>query len=140
MTGVARLRPSRHAAVLSLGLVYFAAIFTLAFGLGVARALVVAPRLGETAGVLLEIPVLLIASWLFARHLVRRRTLAFIDRATIGAVAFALTMISEALLAQALRGQALAEWGGELATPLGLVGLGGQLGFALMPLLAGDRE
>jgi hypothetical protein len=39
-----------------------------------------------------------------------------------------------------IRGQGLAEWVSDLATPLGLVGLAGQLGFAMMPLLAGDRK
>jgi hypothetical protein len=136
----ARLPLSRRASVLAIGFVYFAAIFTLAFALGVARTLILAPRLGATAGVFLEIPILLIASWLLARQLVRHRSFAFVDRAAIGAIAFALTMVSEAVLAGAIRGQSLAEWVRDLATPLGLVGLCGQLGFAMMPLLAGARK
>lgn len=136
----ARLRPSRHKAFLATGFVYFAGIFSLAFALGALRALVVAPRLGASVAVFLEIPVLLIASWLFARHLVRHQSLTLIDGAAIGAIAFALTMISEAVLAQVMRGQSLAEWGRELATPLGLVGLGGQLGFAVMPSVARENR
>jgi hypothetical protein len=136
----ARLPLPRHGAALATAFIYFAAIFTLAFVLGVARTLVVAPRLGATAGVLLEIPVLWIASWLLARRLVWKRSFAFFDLAAIGAVAFALTMATEAALSELIRGQALSEWASDLATPLGLVGLGGQLGFAILPLLARGRK
>lgn len=136
----ARLPLPRPGAALAIGCIYFAGIFTLAFALGVARTVFVAPRLGAAAGVLLEIPVVLIASWLLARRLVRQRSLAFVDLAAIGAIALALTMVSEAALAGVIRGQGLAEWATDLATPLGLVGLAGQLGFAMMPLLAGGRK
>ena len=49
-------------------------------------------------------------------------------------------MVSEAVLAGLLRGQSVAQWAGEVATPLGLVGLAGQLGFAAMPLFVARRS
>ena len=53
----------------------------------------------------------------------------------MGATAILLTMASEAALAGELRGQAVSEWATDLVTPLGLVGLMGQLMFGAMPLL-----
>ena len=63
------------AAAYFAGLLCFALIFTLAFVMRVARVLVVAPRLGPTAAVLLEVPILVVASWIVARRLLRNRPL-----------------------------------------------------------------
>lgn len=120
--------------------VYFVAIFALAFVLGVARTLIVAPATGETAAVLLEIPVVLAASWVVARRLLRGRGFALGQRGVMGGVAFALLMVTEAALAGVLRGQSVGQWAQDLATPLGLMGLAGQIGFAAMPALAGRER
>lgn len=114
-------------------------IFALAFALGVARALVIAPRLGETRAVLIEVPVLVVVSWAIARRMRGLPTFSVAQRSVMGATAFALTMACEAALAQALRGQTLAAWSQSLATPLGLLGLAGQVAFAAMPILIGCR-
>ena len=124
-------------AVITAGLVYFLLIFSLAFVMGVVRALVVAPRLGETTGVFLEIPILLIVSWLVARRLVRNRSFSVAQLISVGAIALVMTMISEAMLANLIRSQSTVQWATELLTPLGLVGLAGQLGFAITPYFAG---
>ena len=121
------------------GLLYFAVIFTFAFAMGIARALVVAPRLGPTAAVLLEVPILVAASWIVARRLLRNRSLTLAHRATMGGTAFALTMASEAALAAILRGQSMADWAASVTSPLGLVGLAGQFVFAAMPFFVGGR-
>lgn len=128
------------AAAYVTGLLYFLLVFTFAFATGVAKVLVVAPRLGLTAAVLLEVPLLVVASWIVARRLLRNRPLTLPQRAAMGAIAFALTMVSEAALAAIMRGQGLAEWAAAVATPLGLVGLSGQLAFAAMPIFAGHRR
>jgi hypothetical protein len=119
------------------GLLYFAAVFTFAFAMGIARVLVVAPRLGPTAAVLLEVPILVVASWIVARRLLRNRSLTLPQRATMGATAFTLTMASEAALSVIMRGQSVTEWAGAVATPLGLAGLVGQVVFAAMPIFVG---
>ena len=105
--------------------------------MGIARGLVVAPRLGETSAVLLEIPVLLAFSWFIARRLVRKHIFTVQHLVSIGTIAFMLTMICEAGLADLIRGQSVAQWAMDLIKPLGLAGLAGQLGFALMPTLVG---
>ncbi len=125
--------------VVFTGIVYFAAVFAFAFAMGVARTLVVAPRLGATVAVLLELPLVLGASWLVVRRLLRNRHFRLSQRAAVGVIAFVLLMVSEALLAGVLRGQSLGEWALDLVTPLGLIGLAGQVGFAAMPVLVGKN-
>jgi len=127
----------RQIVVILTGLVYFLIIFAFAFAMGVGRALVVAPRLGETAAVLLEIPILVIASSFVARRITSDRFFTLGQLLSIAAIAFTLTMVSEALLADVIRGQSIPQWASALATPLGLVGLGGQLISAMMPTLRG---
>lgn len=128
------------AAACLTGLLYFAAIFTFAFAMGIARVLFVAPRLGPTAAVLLEVPILVLASWIFARRLLRNRSLTLSHRAVMGATAFTLTMASEAALSAIMRGQSVIDWAAAVATPLGLVGLVGQVAFAAMPIFVGHSR
>lgn len=122
------------------GLIYFAAIFTFAFVMGIARVLVIAPRLGTTAAVLLEVPILIAASWVVARRLLRDRSFVLHERAAMGAIAFTLTMASEAVLSRVMREESIIEWAASLVTPLGLIGLAGQVAFAAMPVLAGHSR
>jgi hypothetical protein len=122
------------------GLLYFLAIFAFAFAMGVMRELVVAPRIGSTAAVLVEVPILLMASMFVARRLLRTRSLTLGQRAVMGMTAFTLTMASEAALSVILRGQSVADWAGTLATPLGLVGLLGQVIFATLPMFVGQSS
>lgn len=124
-------------AVIRKALVYFATVFAIAFVLGVIRTLFVAPRIGAAAAVGIELPIILCASWLIARRLLRDRPYSLGERIGIGALAFALLMISEATLSVVMRGESVAFWAASLFTPLGLLGLGGQIGFALMPILVG---
>lgn len=130
---------SKLTALLITAAVYFAIVFSFAFVMGIARGLVVAPRIGEAAAVFLEIPALLAVSWFVSRRLVRNRSFTVWQLFLIGAIAFALTMICEAGLADLIRGQSLAQWATDLIKPLGFVGLAGQIGFAFMPALVGRR-
>ncbi|UTP38255.1 hypothetical protein M9M90_13635 [Phenylobacterium sp. LH3H17] len=125
------------AAACLTGLTYFALVFSLAFATGAARVLVVAPRLGPTAAVLLEVPLIILASWAIARRLLRDRDFTRAQRLAVGATAFTLTMAAEAGLARIMQGQSLGDWAMTVATPIGLVGLAGQTAFAAMPLLVG---
>ena len=118
-----------------MGLRYYAIVFGLAFAMGVARTLVIAPRLGATVAVLLEVPLIVAASWVTVRHLLRHCALTFPQSAAMGAVAFTLTMGSEVILARLLRGQSVIAWAADVMTPLGLIGLAGQIAFAVMPVL-----
>ena len=123
--------------VITKGTLYFAAVFAFAFVMGIARTLIVAPRIGATAAVCIEIPIILIASWFVARRLLRDRFFSLGQRMIIGAIAFVLTMASEAALSTVLPGASASVWAACLVTPLGLLGLAGQIGFAIIPIFAG---
>jgi hypothetical protein len=119
---------------------YWSAIFALGFVLGTLRVLWIAPGIGESRAVLLELPVMLAASWLAARWLVRRFGIASAGQAAaMGALAFALLMASEALLALLL-GTRLWEWLCAMTRIPGAIGLAGQVLFGVMPVVAGPAR
>ena len=88
-------RVSRQVNVVLTAALYFASVFAFAFVMGVARVLVVAPRLGQTIAVVVEVPIVLLVSWVVARHLIRDRLFGLADRVALGSIALALTMASE---------------------------------------------
>lgn len=106
--------------------------------LGTIRVLVIAPALrSETVAVILELPLMLLASWFAARRLVARHApMPLKARLAMGGLAFALLMGAEAVLAVSAFGQTVSEWAASLSALPGIIGLAGQLGFALMPALA----
>jgi len=124
-----------HAAL--AGAVYFLVVYVVGFVLGAARVLLVTPRLGATAAVLVELPVMLTASWIVCRLIVRRMAVAPRPsaRLAMGASAFILLMLAETALGMAAFGQTLATQIASLRQIAGLIGLGGQMMFALLPLI-----
>lgn len=118
---------------------YFAIVFAIGFVLGAIRTLAVAPRIGATAAVLIELPFILGASWLVATRIARRTHPTPAAALGMGALAFLLLMAAEALLAVTLANQSLAEWSAALFRTPGWIGLTGQLAFSLFPLLASLR-
>lgn len=126
--------------ILPAALGYLAMIFALGFVLGSARVLWIAPWLGPTGAVVLELPVILTASWLAARAWVVPRLASPAEALATGAVAFVLLMGLEASLASIAFGQPPGEWFGTLAHLPGSLGLAGQAMFGLMPALAFRRQ
>ena len=121
-------------------LAYWACIFALGFILGTLRVLLLAPAIGEFAAVIAELPVMLIASWLAARWLVVRLAIkGAIPALSMGALAFVLLIGSEAVLFRLLTDSGPGQWIEGMITPPGLVGLAGQVAFALFPSLVGSR-
>ncbi|TDK42344.1 hypothetical protein [Antarcticimicrobium luteum] len=124
------------------GALYFLVLFACGFVLGTLRTLVLMPAFGPVTAVALELPVMLVLSWVVAGRLTRgRAALAGArPRLTMGASALALLLAAECLLAVTLFGQSPAGWLAAMATPHGALGLAGQLAFGLIPwlrLLAG---
>lgn len=113
---------------------YWAVVFTLGFVLGTVRVLWLAPQVGLMPATALELPVMLAASWLASGWLVRRFGLAGAREAlAAGLAAFALLMVAECALAVTMMGQTPAQWLAGLRQPHALLGLAGQIVFALMP-------
>lgn len=129
------------ARLIGAGFVYFAVIFALGFMLGTVRTLFLTPALGEFGAVLLELPVMLAASWIACGVIVRRLkpAPARFQRAVMGAAAFTFLMSAEIALAllvfASTPAQLLAGW----AAPAGMAGLVGQFAFAVFPILVKGR-
>jgi hypothetical protein len=119
---------------------YFGTVFVVAFAAGALRTLLVAPRLGEVPAVLIEVPLILMVSWVFAGRVLRRWPVAVGGAPALlamGAIAFSVLMAAEAGLATLAFGRPFEVWLDGLTTPAGLTGLAGQIGFALIPWLRG---
>lgn len=120
--------------IASAAAAYWAAVFALGFVLGTIRVLWVIPLVGLLPATLIELPLILGGSWLASGWLVRRFALERQGEAlAVGALAFAILMLAECALAGMLSGQTPAQWLAGLRQPHALVGLAGQVVFALMP-------
>ena len=108
--------------------------FGFGFVFGVMRTMLVAPAIGAFAAVAIETPLMLAACTPLARWCLRRWAITRpSDAALMGLMAFAVLMVCEVLLGLAL-GQNLPVMLPAIARPAGLLGLAGQIGFALLPL------
>lgn len=115
------------------GLAYGLIGFALGFVFGVVRTLFVAPAIGAFAAVALETPLMLVASlplagWCLHHWQVARPAYALVS----GLVGFAALVVCEVLLGLAL-GQTVQGILAGMARPPGMLGLAGQIVFALLP-------
>lgn len=127
-------------AALWAGFVYWAIAFSAGFVLGTLRELLVRPRLGETAAVIIELPIMLAISFVGARWTVRRFGVPdrAADRLIMGALAFGLLMLAETLVGIALFGRTPSQQAESYRNLPNLIGLLGQIAFALFPLVVGS--
>jgi hypothetical protein len=121
------------------GIVYFALVFALGFVLGTVRTLFVqdAPSGGRLLGVLIELPIMLGASWFLCRYVIRRYAVAstVAARAAMSGLAFALLMFAELVGSALLFGRSPVEHFALYKDASGALGLAAQIAFALMPLV-----
>jgi hypothetical protein len=122
-------------AAVPAGVLYFAIVFAVGFALGTLRVTQVAPVLGEVGATVLEVPLMLVASWLACAWLVGSfrvpRTGA--ARLRMGGIAFVLLIAAEFLLGVAVFGRTVPQLVAAWSTPSGLIGLAAQAVFALIP-------
>lgn len=119
------------------GIVYFVGVFTLGFLFGGIRLMLLQPRLGELLSVVIEVPVMLFFCWIICiRAILLFKIPAYWpQRLCMGMVAFLLLLIAEFALFSGMSGYQPAVYLQSFATLPGAVGLGGQIAFALFPLL-----
>lgn len=118
----------------SAAIAYWAVVFALGFLLGTIRVLWLVPQVGLTPATLMELPVMLTASWFAAGWLLQRFAIVHErDALAMGVIAFALLMAAECALAMMLAGQTPMQWLTDLRQPHALLGLAGQVVFALIP-------
>ena len=124
------------------GAYYFQIVFAIGFVLGVLRGFMVAPAIGEFSAVAIELPILLAASWLVARRLIGRYKVPaqLQERLMMGGFAFTLLVLVEAALSIFGFGRTLAQHIAHYREPAGLLGLAGQIAFALVPALQLARK
>jgi hypothetical protein len=117
--------------------VYFAAVFLCGFVLGAVRVLVIAPRAGDTMGVVLETPVILAFSWIVCRRCIARFNVGptMRHRLMMGLAAFVLLQGSEFCLGTLVFGRAPADYIAAFTAAAGAIGLAAQVGFAILPVL-----
>ncbi|MDJ0641596.1 MAG: hypothetical protein QNJ15_02155 [Erythrobacter sp.] len=128
-----------RSASIAAGSAYFAIVFGFGSLLGTIRMLWGAAALGETLFILIELPVMLLASFATASWLVGRLAIASTSQAAImGGLAFALLMAAELVLVGFLSPGApieiAQEWLAGIAAPPGVYGFLGQVAFGLIPL------
>ena len=94
------MKRERTVSVLTAAIVYAAAIFAIGFALGAIRVTMTAPALGVPLATLIELPVMLAASWYLCADVVGRFGVPPVagDRLAMGAIAFAALMTLEFLL------------------------------------------
>ena len=119
------------------GLAYFGCVFGVGFALGVVRTVLVAPLLGDTVAVALELPIILALAWFICRWLTRRFEVParLSPRALMGVIAFALLMAGEVTISLLLAGRSLTEHVQLYQEASHILGLAGQIAFALFPVL-----
>ena len=104
--------------------------------LGTIRVLLVVPRLGETMAVIIEAPIMLVASWFVCRGCLDRLNVArtLPARSLMGLVAFLVLMSAEVALGAVL-GRSLLDQLAACGSPAGAFGLGAQVIFATFPVI-----
>ena len=118
------------------GFAYFVPVFTAGVILGIVRAVAISPCVGATIAVLIELPVMLAISWFVCGWSVRLFSVPAGSRTRLqmGAVAFGMLMAAEFVLSLILPNRSVGAFLAAYQTGAGLIGLAGQLAFALFPV------
>jgi hypothetical protein len=111
--------------------------FAVGFGLGTVRVLWLAPWIGDSRAILLELPLMLAVSYLVARWAVAHWQVPPLagKRLAMGGMAFAVLMLYEAIVSVALFGNSLNGHLARYLTPTAWPGLAAQFVFAAMPVI-----
>lgn len=130
--------------IVTAAALYFGSVFALGFGLGVLRtlALAAAPDVSRLQAVLIELPVMVAASWFACAYVVRRCSVptTVAARIAMGGGAFLLLAFAELMLAVGLVGLTPAEHFESYREPSHALGLMAQIAFGLFPLIQSTRR
>ena len=119
------------------GLAYFGCVFAVGFALGLGRTVFIVPLLGEAFAAAVELPIILAVAWIVSRWLTRRFEVParLLPREVMGATAFILLMAGELSISLLLAGRSLIEHLQLYREASHMLGLAGQIAFALFPAL-----
>jgi len=123
------------------GAVYFAVVFAVGFVLGAIRVLIVVPRTGVRTAELAEAPLMLLATVLAARLVVRRFAIPpmIVTRLVTGSVALALLLLAELAMVVIARHESLSDYVASRDRVSGSVYVALLCLFALMPAILASR-
>ena len=128
---------------IAAGAAYFLLVFALGFALGTLRTMFVAdaPGADRLVGVLIELPMMLIASWLLCAAVVRRLQVPAHagSRLLMGGIAFALLLLAEMLVGVLLFDRTPAAHFALYRDASYALGLVAQIAFAAFPVIQGQR-
>lgn len=126
---------------IATGALYFTLVFAVGFLLGVVRVLWLEPLFAKTVGVLIEVPILMVAMVFAARFAIARcrppRT--WPSLAAIGALALGLQQAADIAVGVLIRSMPISEQLAQFGTPAGLIYATALIVFAAMPLIVGRR-
>lgn len=116
---------------------YFAIAFAAGFALGTVRVFLLEPNVGAVSATLIELPAMLLVSWLAAGYVVKvfKVEARLAARLGMGLLAFAFLIGAEIVLGMVGFGRTLAGQIAEMTTLQGLLGVTGQTAFALFPAI-----
>ena len=117
------------------GALYFAIVFVAGFLFGTVRRAWLADAVGPVTAILVELPLILLVSWIacgfsIRRSHVPRRTAG---RLLMGLTAFLLLMVAEALVAMLIGERTLSEHLASYGATAAQIGLAAQILFGLLP-------
>lgn len=117
---------------------YFAIVFGAGFMVGPLRVLYLEPRVGATAAVLLESPMLLLAMIAGAWAVLRwTRVAGPVPLLAVGVVALALQQCADVAVGILMRGMTVIDHVRQFATTPGMIYAVLLIAFMLMPLMVG---
>jgi hypothetical protein len=121
---------------------YFSAVFSIGFVLGVARTLWLVPWVGERAAELVELPGMVVASYLVARALMHGlgRGLGVAAAAAAGCAALALLLAAEIGMVVVVRDESLSAYIRARDPIAGTAYLAALVVFAALPALVARRR
>ncbi|HLP21097.1 MAG TPA: hypothetical protein VK174_12380 [Chitinophagales bacterium] len=128
---------SKIPGLLRFAIYYAIGIFAAGFILGTIRTIVLLPVVGALSAVCIEIPLMWLASWLYAHYLTKRLNLSrlWYWRLLSGAIAFTILMAIEVSVALFIFRQSTQFLVKGWQTLPGLLGLLAQIVFGFIPLV-----
>jgi hypothetical protein len=117
---------------------YFLIVFTAGFVFGTIRTLTTADTPdARLLAVAIELPAIIAVSWFACRHAVRHYNVPRDSavRLAMGAIAFIILMLAELLLDFLLAGRSVQDHFALYTQPAHMLGLAGQVVFALLPFI-----
>lgn len=122
---------------------YFLIVFAAGFVFGTIRTLTTADAPdARLLAVAIELPAIIAVSWFACRHAVRHCNVpgASAVRLAMGAIAFGILMLAELLLDFLLAGRSVQDHFALYAQPAHMLGLAGQVVFALLPFIQARKS